>query len=107
MTAVHLIGAISEYGIRLSYTESAKPQATLTLVLEEPGKDGTSYKTFVPVLIVGPQAEEWAATLEAGERIAVSGKLAWKSGRSKDVGKLVVACYGVERLTAAPEMSAN
>ncbi len=77
MNAVHLIGAISSYGVKLNYTEHAKPQTSLTLVVEEPGKDGASYKTFVPVLIVGPQAEECATMLEPDERIGVSGKLAF------------------------------
>jgi hypothetical protein len=55
-----------------------------------------------PVLIVGANAEELAATLEAGEVISVSGKLAYKAGRTKDSSKLVVVCYGVERLVASP-----
>jgi single-stranded DNA-binding protein len=107
MNAVHVIGVISEYGPRLTYTPEGKPQATLTVVVEEPGKDGATYKTFVPILIVGAQAEEWAATLEAGERIALSGKLAYRAGKTKDAGRLVVACYGVERLTATPAPEAS
>jgi len=71
-------------------------------VVEESGKDGGIFKTFVPVLIVGPNAEECASMLEPGDVISVSGKLAYKAGLTKESGKLVVVCYGVARLVAAP-----
>jgi hypothetical protein len=56
-------------------------------VVEESEKDGTTYRTFVPPLIVGPQAEDCAATLESGEPIAVSGKLTWKPGKTQGLSR--------------------
>jgi single-stranded DNA-binding protein len=91
MNAVHLSGRVSDYGPKLSYTEAGKPQTTFTLIVE----DG-SFKTFVPVLILGSQAEHCAETLEAGALVLINGKLAYKSGKIKGSGKLIVTAFGVE-----------
>jgi hypothetical protein len=53
--------------VKLSYTDHAKPQTSFTLVCTGAGKDGTSYRAFIPVLIVGTQDEDLAATLEPGD----------------------------------------
>jgi hypothetical protein len=67
--------------------------------------------TIIPVLVVGSRAEEVAETLEPGDLIAIeSGKLAYKAGKTKDAGKLVVVTFDVERLSGAlalPVESAN
>jgi single-stranded DNA-binding protein len=86
VNAVHLSDRVSNYGPRISWTEQGKAQTTLT------------FKTFVPVLIVGGQAEHYAKTLEGGQLIAVSGKLAYRAGKTKDAGKSVVTCFTVEVL---------
>jgi single-stranded DNA-binding protein len=91
-------GVISDYGCRISYTESGKPQTTFTLIAEESGREGANYKTFIPVLIVGAKAEDLAETLEAGDQVLLEGKLAYKVGKTKDAGKLIVTGFGVEVL---------
>jgi hypothetical protein len=93
---VVLVGRCSEYGCKIAWTDQGKPQTSFTLVLEE----GT-YKTFVPVLCVGARAEEAAEGIEAHKLLLVDGCLSWKAGRTKDAGKLVVVCFGVERLAGA------
>jgi hypothetical protein len=94
VNAVHLSGTIGQHGVKLSYTEQAKPQTSFTLIVEE-----GAYKTFVPVLIVGTRAEELAETLEAEDRVELSGKLTYKAGRTQDAGKLmVVGVWGGARL---------
>jgi single-stranded DNA-binding protein len=108
MNHVSLVGTVGQYGAKISWSEGGKLQTSLTLVTEEPGKEGT-YKTFIPVLIVGNRSEECAETLEAGDLIAIEhGKLSYKAGRTKDSGKLVVVTFSVERLAAAtPALSEN
>jgi single-stranded DNA-binding protein len=93
---VCLSGIVGQYGVKLSYTEQAKPQTSFTLVVAE----GT-YKTFIPVLIVGHNAETLAESLEPGELVALTGKLTYKAGRTKESGKLIVVSYGVEVLSRA------
>lgn len=101
MNCVMLSGVISDYGVKLSYTELSKPQLSFSLTVSAPGRDGAVHRTFVQILVVGAQAEPLAETLEPGDYCLIEGKLAWKSGKSKDAGKLVIACYGVEVLTRA------
>jgi hypothetical protein len=93
---VILVGRCSQYGPKIAWTDQGKPQTSFTLVLEE----GT-YKTFVPVLCVGAGAEAAAEDIAANELLLVDGRLSWKAGRTKDAGKLVVVCFGVERLAGA------
>jgi hypothetical protein len=42
LNRVIVSGTISTYGPKPSYTESGKPQTSLTLIVEEPGKEGAS-----------------------------------------------------------------
>jgi single-stranded DNA-binding protein len=94
-------GAVSSYGAKLTYTEQAKPQCSFTLVCEEPGREGATFKTFIPVLIIGAQAEATAETLEPGAVVLLEGKLSYRAGKTKDGGKLVVTCFTVEVLRPA------
>jgi single-stranded DNA-binding protein len=98
LNRVILSGTIGQYGVKIAWTEAGKPQTSFTLVVEEPAKAGSSFKTFVPVLIVGAQAEDLAATLEPGDPVLLEGKLMYRSGKTKDAGKLVVTCFTVEVL---------
>jgi single-stranded DNA-binding protein len=107
MNHVSLVGTVGQYGVKIAWTDGGKSQITLTVIVEEPGKEKTTYKTFIPVLIVGPCAEKAAETLEPGDLIAIEGKLAYKAGKTKDAGKLVVVTFSVERLAAAPAFSEN
>src|SRR5688572_30148150 len=100
MNHVSLVGTVGQYGAKISWTENAKPQTSFTLVTEEPGKEG-AYKTFCPILVVGTRAGELAESLEPGDMVAVSGKLAYKAGKTKDSGKLVVVTFDVERLSTS------
>ena len=93
LNRVILSGTIGQNGVKLSYTEQAKPQTSLTLACEEPGKDGHTFKTFIPVLIVEPQAEALAERLEPGDTSLLAGKLAYRAGQTKDSGKLLVTCH--------------
>jgi single-stranded DNA-binding protein len=100
---VLLTGRCSQYGAKITWTEHGKPQTTFTLVVEEPGRDGASFKTFVPISVVGAKAEAIAETLEPDDLLVVDGKLAYKSSKTKEkeAGKLVVVTFDVERLMPA------
>ncbi len=95
---VILLGAVSEYGAKLQYKSNGQPEASFTLVVQEPGKDGTLFKTFIPVCILGNRAESVAETLEPHMLVAVDGKIAWRKGEvqksgEKADGKLVVMAW--------------
>jgi hypothetical protein len=61
----------------------------------------TTFRTFIPVLIVGARAEALAETLEPGDHVLLEGKLMFHSGKTKDSGKLKVLAFGVEVLAQA------
>lgn len=86
MNHVSLGGHVSDYGPKISWTEAGKPQTTFTLVVEEPGREGATFNTFVPVCVVGSRAEEAADTLFSGAVVLVGGKLAYGAGKTKDAG---------------------
>jgi single-stranded DNA-binding protein len=103
---VILAGEIGQYGVKISYTETVKPQTSFTLVCTEAGKSG-GFKAFIPVLIVGPQAEPLAESLEPGDLVLLEGRLAYRKGKTKDSGRLEVVCFGVSRLASAAMTSNN
>jgi hypothetical protein len=47
-----------------------------------------------------------AERLEAGGYVMISGKLAYKAGKTKEAGKLHVVCFGVEILATSPTEAA-
>lgn len=100
-----LLGRISSDGVKLSYSEHAKPWLSFTLVCEEPGCDGASYKTLIPVLVVGPQAGLLAEQLEPENLVCLEGKLQYKAAKTKDSSKLMLTPFAAPRLTALPSVS--
>jgi single-stranded DNA-binding protein len=101
-------GAIGQYGIKITYTDTGKPYTSFTLVCQEPGhgESKTAFKTFILVVIAGPQAEACAETLEPEDTVVLEGKLAHMVGKTKDGGKLPLA-LGVECLSTAPAVSVD
>jgi len=73
--------------------ESTKSLRAATLVCRKPGQNGGAYKTFIPVLIVGPQAEPLPEQLESWHAVVLEGK--WAKGRVS--GTWLVPCFAVER----------
>lgn len=95
-----LTGKCGEPGPKLTYNpSSAKPECRLTLIVED-GKGEQTFSLYVPVFIYGPGAERTAEEVDAGDIIAIDGRLSWKSVLKKDGSKLglCVSTFGVEIL---------
>jgi single-stranded DNA-binding protein len=85
-----LSGTIGQYGVKITWTDMGKALINFTLVCEEPGQgeNKTPFKTFIPVVIVGPQADTCTETLEPGDTMLIGGKVASKAGKMKDSGQV-------------------
>ena len=101
LNKVLLIGTVSDRGIELQYLPSGQPLATFTLVLQDIGKAGEVYRTFISCEIYGQGAER-AGDLDAGALIIFEGRLRWKKGEQGKDGKLAVAGFDVRPLTLMP-----
>jgi single-stranded DNA-binding protein len=107
LNSVALCGHVTDAGVKLTYRASGHPEATWTLVVEEPSKDGQQvFKLFIPVAAYGTKAEALAETLEPGDLLTVLGRLGWRAPPAtktnpKPLGKLVVLGWQIERLTAS------
>jgi len=106
LNSVALCGRVTDAGVKLTYLPSGSPEAKLTLVVEELGKDGQqTFRLFVPVIVYGARAETLAETLEPGDLVTVQGKLGWRALPAtktdpKPAGKLTVIAWQIERLAA-------
>jgi hypothetical protein len=96
LNRVILSGSVSPYGAKVSWTEAGKPQTSFTLMCEQPGRDERSgpFQTFMPVLIVGSQAEPLAEQIEPWHAVVLGGK--WAKGRVS--GTWLVPCFAVEQV---------
>jgi hypothetical protein len=99
---VVLTGTCADPGPRLTYNQSSKPEAKLTLIVSE-GKGEQKFNLYVPVFVYGGGAEHAAEEIDVGDTIAVDGRLSWKSALKKDGTKLgiCVSTFGVEVLVKA------
>jgi single-stranded DNA-binding protein len=113
LNVVTLVGRLTEASVKLAYRENGTPEARWTLMLQDMGKDGGTFKLFCPLVAYGAKAEECAERLEPGDLVTVQGKLGWhKPPASKrdpePVGKLTVLAWQVEKIeTPAPAASAT
>jgi len=95
-----LTGKCAEPGPKLTYNPaSAKPECRLTLIVED-GKGEQTFSLYLPVFVYGPGAERAAEEVDAGDVIAIDGRLSWKSTLKKDGSKLglCVSTFGVDVL---------
>lgn len=74
---VILSGTVSQYGVKIEWTPAGKAQTSFTLVCAEEGKLSTTFRTFIPVLIVGTHVEALAETIEPGDVVLLEGTLAY------------------------------
>ncbi len=107
INSVVLTGMVAEPGPKMTYSSSAKPETKFTLVVSE-GKGEQTFHLYVPVFVYGAGAERVAEEVDAGDTVAVEGRLSWKSTLKKDGTKLglCVSTFGVDVLVkAAAELS--
>ena len=90
MNSVCVTGVL-ERDPRTKFASDGAQETSFTLRVEESGKDGTVFRTFVPVEAYGRVAEK-AADLSAGDMIGVEGKLKWQSYTARDGTKKTSLC---------------
>jgi single-stranded DNA-binding protein len=100
MNSVHLVGTLA--GTPRTVGDTATPCCTARLCVEELGKDGQVYKTWMPLECWG-QAAITLGLLQEGTPRAISSKLQWKAWEKdgKKQGSLVVSYCTGEVLTLA------
>jgi single-stranded DNA-binding protein len=96
---VVLTGTVADPGPKITYSATAKPETKLTLVISD-GKGEQVFHLYIPVFVYGANAERVAEDVDAGDLIAVEGRLSWKSTLKKDGTKLglCVTTFGVDIL---------
>src|SRR6266545_6198005 len=96
---VLLVGKVTEAGPKISWTGHGTAQTSFTLQIDEPGRDGKVFKLFVPVVVYN-KAEQVAETINAGDLLAIDGKIGWTSRVDKKTGersgKLTVVAWSVQ-----------
>jgi single-stranded DNA-binding protein len=102
INSVVLTGTVAEPGPKMTYNSAAKPETKFTLIVSE-GKGEQVFNLFVPIFVYGAGAERAAAEVDAGDTVAVEGRLSWKSALKKDGTKLglCVSTFGVDVLVKA------
>jgi single-stranded DNA-binding protein len=102
-----IIGRVSKTGPRLTYASSGTPTCSLVVEVDELGKGGAVFTTYLPAEVTGKYAEAVAAEVEAGDEVQILGKLKYKSvvdvKTSLKVSKLIISTWGIsQRIPASP-----
>jgi single-stranded DNA-binding protein len=97
---------------QLRYAENGTPCCSLVVEVEEHGKDGATFLTWLPVEISGRYAEQTSVEVEAGDEVLISGKLKYKSPidskTQQKTSKLIVSSWGIQqRIPALAGVSVN
>jgi single-stranded DNA-binding protein len=100
MNCVSLTGVLAAVPKAVSDTQT--PCCTARLCVTEAGKDGQIFKTWIPIECWGQAAISLSPLVE-GTRLAVHGKLKWKSWLKdgQKQGSLIVSCFSLEVLSEA------
>jgi single-strand DNA-binding protein len=104
LNKVVLLGTLSE-DPKVSWTPAGTAECALTVLLEEPGKDGATFKLWTPVVLYGKAAEAAGETLNKGDLVLIAdAKLCWRSWINKKTGekegKLAVMAWSVSKVEA-------
>jgi hypothetical protein len=101
LNKVLLMGQVAAEGVKFFRNENNTPEAIWTLVVEEPGAQGTVFKTFIPCVAYAKAAQATVETLQAGQTVFLEGRLKLRSlmtetGETK--GRLEVVTWMVQPL---------
>jgi single-stranded DNA-binding protein len=80
---VLLAGRIGDYGVKISWLPSGKPELTFSMILEKPAGEKV-FKTFVAIQVYGARVEALAESLEPGDLVYVEGQLGYKASRQTE-----------------------
>jgi single-stranded DNA-binding protein len=96
-----IVGRVSKTGPKLSYASNGTPTCSLVIEVDEIGKGGEVFTTYLPVEISGKFAEISAGDLEPGDEVQISGKLKYKSvvdGKTgTKVSKMIISSWGINQ----------
>jgi single-stranded DNA-binding protein len=105
-----IIGRVSKSGPKLTYAASGTPICSLVLEVDEVGKGGEIFTTYLPCEVSGKYAETTAEEVEAGDELQIVGKLKYRSlidpKTSVKVSKLIISTWGISQRTPAGTPSA-
>jgi single-stranded DNA-binding protein len=110
MAALHanhalIIGRVSKAGPKLTYAASGTPTCSFVVEVDELGKGGEVFTTYLPAEISGKYAEAVAAEVEPGDEVMISGKLKYRSGvdpkTQMKISKLIISTWGISQRTPA------
>jgi single stranded DNA-binding protein len=110
LNKVIVAGQIEAPGPKLTYAAAGTPECRFTLRLDESGKDGQTFKLFLPILIYSTHAEWVAEHVSAGDLVLIDGKLRYHSWLDKagvKQSRLAIMAWAVSHLTPAPAVSPN
>jgi single-stranded DNA-binding protein len=107
---VILLGRVTTAGPKLTYPEKlgGHPTCSFWVQVDEPGKDGQIYSSYLPVEITGKHAEDVASELNPGDEVCLDGKLKYKTTIGKDGhkrGSVIVTAWFVTRAPTPTEVA--
>lgn len=101
MNHILIIGRVSKNGPKLTYAASGTPTCSFVVEVDELGKGGEVFITYLPVEISGKYAEAASAEVEPGDEVQLSGKLKYKSAvdpkTQTKTSKLIISTWGIQQ----------
>jgi single-stranded DNA-binding protein len=106
VNSVLVVGRVSKAGPKLTYAGSGTPTCSLVVEVDELGKGGEVFTTWIGAEISGKFAEATAAEVEPGDEVMLSGKLKYKSVVDAKTGvkmsKLIISSWGIQQRRSGP-----
>jgi primosomal replication protein N len=102
---VILSGHVSARGPHLSYRLDGRAVCQFILEVDNTTKAGKHFQQLISIEVWGSQAEETAASLEAGQMVLIQGSLGFRS--EQKIRQPCIITWAVEILSPAPAQSPN
>lgn len=104
LNKVLVVGRVTEQGVKIQWAENGTPETRWTLVVEEPGQAGATFRLFVPCCAYGKTAEAIGEQVNAADGLYLDGKLKWRSWIDKagaKQGRLELMVWTWQKVEAA------